>query len=110
MNQSVSELVAPLNLKGGEDQKVFYKFITELEAKRLTSLFLGFNINHFDLLDYEMKEQELHIKIKKEDFISTHIFGRKSSSSPSFEEAIKPDYDMNPPEDVINKNINWYWN
>jgi len=66
--------------------------MTALEAKKLTCLFLGLDVDSFTLLDYEMKDQELHVTIKAENkFVSTHIFGRKSSSSPSFEELIKPD-------------------
>jgi hypothetical protein len=66
--------------------------MTALEAKHLTSLFLGIDVNDFTLLDYKMRNLELNVKVKeKGGFVSTHIFGRKSSSSPSFEELIKPD-------------------
>ena len=82
--------------------------MTILEMKDMTGLFLGLDVDSFTLLDCKIKDQELHVKIKKEDFISTHIFGRKSSSSLSFEDAIKPDYNTNPQKVSINKNI--YWN
>lgn len=80
--------------------------MTILEMKDMTGLFLGLDVDSFTLLDCKIKDQELHVKIKKEDFISTHIFGRKSSSSLSFEELIKPDYDINPPEASISENTN----